>query len=253
LFAAALIALAIGSVFVLTSGERWVALMRRLSFPAFLIGLVEGGAPLLSLLSPFIPFYFLCVIASRLGFMVYRNWHRLGWAPSPIPDSLTGEGGYNDVRRTNVVPDRPDADRRAFEIVEHTADVGLLVRGETLEALFANAARGMFHLIAGGATGGPSANSGRRRVEVEVEAPDREALLVAWLNELLFRFETERILFGDFDVREVTDGRVTAAVVGQPIDDMDAPLEMELKAATYHALRIDRTDTGWEAEVLFDV
>ena len=135
-----------------------------------------------------------------------------------------------------------------FETYDHTADIGLVARGATLEALFVNAARGMFTILAGDVEAKPV-----RSLDVEVQAPDREALLVAWLNELLFHFETKRIVFARFDVRELTDVRLRAAVAGQSIDDLGAPLETELKAATYHGLRIAQTSDGWEAEVLFDV
>ena len=135
-----------------------------------------------------------------------------------------------------------------FETYDHTADIGLVARGATLEDLFVNAARGMFHLLAGDVAVRPS-----RRLEVEVTAPDREALLVAWLNELLFQCSTKRLVLSRFEVRDLTDERLRAAVAGQPVADLGVPLETELKAATYHGLRIAQTPDGWEAEVLFDV
>jgi SHS2 domain-containing protein len=142
-----------------------------------------------------------------------------------------------------MVEPQPD-----FETYDHTADIGLVARGATLEALFINAARGMMHLLAGDVQVRPT-----RRLDVEVTAGDREALLVAWLNELLFHVATRRLVFGEFHVRELTDERLRATVAGQPIDELTVPLEIELKAATYHGLRVEQTAVGWEAEVLFDV
>ena len=135
-----------------------------------------------------------------------------------------------------------------FETFDHTADVGLIARGATLEDVFVNAARGLFHIIAGDARIEPT-----RRLEVEVTAPDREALLVAWLNELIFHFETTHLVFAAFEIGALTDERLTATIAGLPMDELDEPLEMELKAATYHGLAVRVTDAGWEAEVLFDV
>lgn len=152
-----------------------------------------------------------------------------------------------------------------FETYEHTADVGLIARGPTLEALFINAARGMMHIIRTG-VGFRGPGSGRKegdsefltpdtrqRFDVEVTAPDRAALLVAWLNELIFHFETRRLVLADFQIHDLTDERLAATVTGQAIGELDEPLAMELKAATYHGLRVEQTDAGWEAAVLFDV
>ena len=141
----------------------------------------------------------------------------------------------------------PEERLPAFETTEHTADIGLVARGATLEELFVNAARGMFAIIAGAVEVPPVL-----RREIAVEAPDLETLLVAWLNELLFRFETERVLFGEFRVQELEERRLRGEAAGAPLEDVGAPLEMELKAATYHDLSIKRTPTGFEARVLFD-
>ena len=96
-FSAMLVALAAGTVRILTWGPEWLDLLRRLApgLPPFVFGVVEAMVPLLPLLTPFVPYYLLCVIASRLGFMVYRNRHRLGWIPSPVGRSFRGVRVYN--------------------------------------------------------------------------------------------------------------------------------------------------------------
>ena len=96
-FSAMLVALAAGTVRILTWGPEWLDLLRRLApgLPPFVFGVVEAMVPLLPLLTPFVPYYLLCVIASRLGFMVYRNRHRLGWIPSPVGRSFWGARVYN--------------------------------------------------------------------------------------------------------------------------------------------------------------
>ena len=134
-----------------------------------------------------------------------------------------------------------------YEVLGHTADVRLRARGETMERLFVNAARGMFHILAGDVKVRPI-----QRQAVEVDAPDREALLVAWLNELLFYSAAKRVVFGEFEIGELSDQKIRATACGEPIDELAAPLETELKAATYHGLSVIETPAGWVAEVLFD-
>ena len=97
-----------------------------------------------------------------------------------------------------------------FEILEHTADVGLVAYGTDLREAFANAACGLFSLIA-------ELDEVEERVSypVEVQAPDEEALLVAWLNELIYLFEIERVVFKRFEVKELAAGRLEAEAYGE--------------------------------------
>ncbi len=136
-----------------------------------------------------------------------------------------------------------------FEILEHTADIGIVARGRDLKELFVNAARGMFSVVTdlGRVNGG-------FEIEVSVEGNDYEDLLVAWLNELLYLFEVESVLLRDFFVREIGRHSLKALVRGEPIDLRRHTIERQIKACTYYEARVQKDGEGrWEGQVYFDV
>jgi SHS2 domain-containing protein len=130
-----------------------------------------------------------------------------------------------------------------FEEVEHTADRALRVWGVELSDLFVGAARGMGALMA--EMNGLQATRWR---EVRLEALDRETLLVAWLNELLFLTESEDLLFVEFRVKALTETTLVAWVGATP----GAINRGHLKAATFHALELVQDEMGWSTEITFD-
>jgi SHS2 domain-containing protein len=87
----------------------------------------------------------------------------------------------------------------------------------------------------------------------ELEAPDREALLVAWLDELLYNFYTKQLIFFKFEVEELTDTRFKAKAYGRPVGANRNRLKTEIKAATYSGLNIKSSCGGCEVEIVFDV
>lgn len=139
-----------------------------------------------------------------------------------------------------------DPEAGPYEILEHTADIGIRARGSSLEELFENAAWGMAEILEARAQGGDG-----QAMAVRVEGSDREALLVAWLDEVMFRLEHSGARLANLDVRAVREGVVDADLIlvedGSPSDGT------ELKAVTYHQLAIRQTDGGYEATVYFDV
>ncbi len=131
-----------------------------------------------------------------------------------------------------------------YEEIEHTADVGIRAYGRTASEIFAAAAEGMFSLIADPANVEP-----KGEVEIRLTAEDLPKLLVAWLSELLFLHETQRLLFSRFDVR-VRGRSLRAHVRGESIDKSRHELKLAIKAVTYHRLSVDVTKGV--AEVIFD-
>jgi SHS2 domain-containing protein len=135
-----------------------------------------------------------------------------------------------------------------FETFDHTADLGLRFRAATLDALFAEAGGALFATIVEDlATVRPS-----QRVEIAIAGSDREYLLFDWLKELLFRFDADHMLFCRFDVK-VTDSGLTAAAWGEPSDWERHVPNHEVKAITYHELKVEQTPDGWLAEVIVDI
>jgi SHS2 domain-containing protein len=129
------------------------------------------------------------------------------------------------------------------EEVEHTADRALRVWGAELPDLFAGAARGMVGLMAD-----LNCLQATRWRELRLEAPDRETLLVAWLNELLFLTEAEGLLFVEYRVKSVTETALVAWVGGTPGEITGA----HFKAATFHNLELVHDGTGWSTLITFD-
>ena len=132
--------------------------------------------------------------------------------------------------------------------LDHTADEGIEARAPDLKTLFERCAWGMFSILTEVASVRPAVPE-----DVAVEAPDREALLVQWLAELNFRHQTRHVVFGRFEVEEVADQRLAARVWGEPIDRQRHAVHTEIKAVTFHLLRIAQDPQGWTARVLFDV
>ncbi len=131
-----------------------------------------------------------------------------------------------------------------YEEIEHTADVGIRAYGRTASEIFAAAAEGMFSLIAD-----PAKVEPKGEVEIRLTAEDLPKLLVAWLSELLFLHETQRLLFSTFDVR-VRGRSLRSHVRGETIDKSRHELKLAIKAVTYHRLSVD--PAKGVAEVIFD-
>lgn len=135
-----------------------------------------------------------------------------------------------------------------FEVIEHTADVGIAVRASTLPQLFQVAAEGMFSFVID-----PASVENRAWVIRKVEADDLEGLLTAWLNDLLVVLNADGFLPKVFVVDEVNEHRLRATIHGEPVDPTRHRFRLDVKAATYHMLKVERTDSGWSARVIFDV
>ena len=135
-----------------------------------------------------------------------------------------------------------------FEIIDHTADVGIQAHGNTLAQAFAQAATGMFSIM----TELESIQERESR-EVEVDAPDTEALLVAWMNELIYLSDVEGLLFRRFQVLDMEKTRIRARCHGERFDQARHQMLTEVKAATYHMLEVKKKDDGWHARVILDI
>jgi len=137
-----------------------------------------------------------------------------------------------------------------YEFFEHTADVGALVRGVTLRHLFENASKAMFDLICDRRTVRP-----HQRVRIAVQGATLEDLLVRWLSELLFRMETDGLLFSSFAVDRVDRAllRARGTARGEPIDRTRHRTRREVKAVTYHQIRLIRGRSAWRVRIVFDV
>jgi SHS2 domain-containing protein len=134
------------------------------------------------------------------------------------------------------------------ETFEHTADLGLRIRAADLDTLFVEAAQALFSAVVEDlATVRPL-----QKVDVRLQSDKIDYLLFDWLRELLYHFDAEHLLFGTFEVQVREDG-LTASAWGERLDRSRHNMEHEVKAITYHGLRVEKVGAEWEAEVIVDI
>jgi SHS2 domain-containing protein len=140
---------------------------------------------------------------------------------------------------------------KEFEIIDHTADIGIVAYGKTKREVFINAAKGMFEIIAG-------ENRDLKEnfyAKIKLEAKSLEDLLIAWLNELLYISEVKLVILNKFIIKELSNGQIKAEVGGTKINHLSIRIKREVKAVTYHRLEIKKDEESglWSAQVIFDI
>jgi len=137
---------------------------------------------------------------------------------------------------------------KRFEILDHTADIGIVVHGENLKALFENAGEAFFRLIT-------DLRKVRRRVErrVNIGGESLDRLMVDWLSELLYLHDVENLLFKGFEVDSVGQEGLKATVKGESFREGVHVIKTEVKAVTYHQIEVRRENEGWRAQVILDL
>ena len=135
---------------------------------------------------------------------------------------------------------------KRYELIDLSGDAGIRIHGMTLEELFANAARGMYELVTD-----TSIISESERREISLEGDTLDGLLVLWLNELIFQFDTYGFIGRNFSF-SFLDTALTACVAGGLFDPDLHEQRLLIKAATYHKLYLKKNSI-WEARVMFDI
>jgi SHS2 domain-containing protein len=135
-----------------------------------------------------------------------------------------------------------------FEILEHPSDLGIEAHGNSMQELFQNAAHGFMSVVAG-----TSKIESRQNRSIELHATDRENLLVRWLTEILFLYDAEKFLTADVKFEILTDILLKANLFGEPYDASKHELKLDVKAITYHQLKIEDHDGDWIARVFVDI
>jgi SHS2 domain-containing protein len=135
-----------------------------------------------------------------------------------------------------------------WEHFSHGADVGIRGRGDTIETAFAQAAVAMTAAICDVTT-----VKAEMPKQIQCEAPDHELLLVDWLNALVYTMAVDAMLFSRFDIR-IENTALQATAWGEPVDQARHQPAVEVKGATYTALRVAREQNGeWIAQCVIDV
>jgi len=135
-----------------------------------------------------------------------------------------------------------------YELIEHTADIGIRVRGEDLKTLFKNAALAMFEIIS---EKNKAAVEKTEKIILKQKADTPDELFVNWLNELLSLSAVKELIFSDFQIKKIDENNLEAALIGSSIKNYK--INTEIKAATYHGLKLEKVPSGWQAEVILDV
>jgi SHS2 domain-containing protein len=140
-------------------------------------------------------------------------------------------------------------DGQKFTIIDHTADLGITVRGETLERLFENAAEAMLKIMVNAHALPPM-----ETVPIHLDGRDLEDLMVRWLGEILYWLEGEKKVTVHARIVSLSPGHLEASIDTIPYSPDDHEILCEIKAVTYHQIGISRKhDDLWEANVIFDV
>ena len=137
---------------------------------------------------------------------------------------------------------------KLYSLIEHTADMGIRVKGHDVRHLFRKAAQAVFSIIAHQEK---VINPGQQSFEIELKADNLEELLVNWLNELISLASAKEMIFFDFKLLKITERILQAVVYGSSAANYR--MKTEIKAATYHGLKLEKVPSGWQAEVIFDV
>lgn len=141
---------------------------------------------------------------------------------------------------------------KQFEVLDISGDIGLKAFGKSLKEAFINAASGMYSLITK-----LDAIEKKKTISISLEKHSLDALLVSWLNELIFYFDAYGFIGKKIVIEEVSfnteEFKLKAKISGEEIDPERHERKLLIKAATYHRLRIEKRNNFWEIDVIFDI
>ncbi len=143
---------------------------------------------------------------------------------------------------------RTDRKRKPFEVLDHTADIGLMIYGKDLKVLFENAGRAFFHLIT-------DLRKVRIRTdrEINLRGESLERLMVDWLTELLYLHDVDHFLFKEFEIVAVGEDGLKAVAKGEPFQEGIHIIKTQVKAVTYHQIEVRKEEGGWRARIILDL
>ncbi len=146
--------------------------------------------------------------------------------------------------------------KKKFEQIEHLSDIGIRIYGNSLKQLFENAAEGMFSVMCDLKKIAPVV---KKNVLINEESNiSLEGLLVLWLEDLIYKFEVDNMLFSRFKIKKflTEDSRsiIKADIFGEKVDFGKHEIIVAVKAPTYHMLEVikDRNSSEWVGKVIFD-
>ena len=135
-----------------------------------------------------------------------------------------------------------------YQIIDHTADLGILVKGANIKDLFVNAADAMMDLM----VKADVSDKGAKR-KVLVEGEDFPDLMVRWLSEILYLFDGEHIVVSAIEISSISPMQLESTLRVVPFKRGHHEILREIKAVTYHQISVQRVHDGWEARIIFDI
>jgi len=135
-----------------------------------------------------------------------------------------------------------------FQLLEHPSDIGILARGTSREEALIEVSKGMTSIM----TDPARIRSAEERV-FHVTGSDDASQVINWLNEILFYFDSEGLIFADFAVDAWTSQAIDGRAKGEHVEAARHELRTAVKAATYHQFELKETANGWELRVFLDI
>jgi len=137
---------------------------------------------------------------------------------------------------------------RGYRILEHPSDIGIEATGSSLKEAFENAAIGLLSIITD-----PQSVDAEEDRYIKLKGTDLENLLIKWLSEILYLYDGENFVVGRVEIESISPTFLEAIVSGEPVDDRRHPMNLDVKAITYHQLKIQRKKDGCLVRVFLDI
>jgi SHS2 domain-containing protein len=141
-----------------------------------------------------------------------------------------------------------DSNKANFSFLDHTADLGITVRGTDLKDLFKEAAKSMMQIMVK-----TKSSKKTRRLKLSVVGEDLADLMVRWLGEILYLFEGEREVVTHVDIDSISQSHLDATLGTVSLDQNLHDILCEIKAVTYHQIQVTKGPRYWEARIIFDL
>ena len=141
-----------------------------------------------------------------------------------------------------------DSEKPDFILLDHTADLGIMVRGKDLYDLFERAAKSMMHVMV---KSRPPRKTNSNKLSVDGE--DLADLMVRWLGEILYIFEGEKKVVTDVGIDSISPSHLDATIETVFFDPNLHDILCEIKAVTYHQIEVGKKDDYWETRIIFDL
>jgi SHS2 domain-containing protein len=135
-----------------------------------------------------------------------------------------------------------------YQIIDHAADIGIIVQAADIKDLFMRAAYAMTDIMVEGDIEGK-----RVRRELTVEGEDLPDLMVRWLGEVLYLFEAEKLIVRDIEITSVSETELESVLSLVRFRKGRHQIAREIKGVTYHQISVERKDGEWEARIIFDI